>query len=276
MSDPIVPVVRPWFQDGFHRFLRPFLRRHFHSIAVERDCLMPLDMEATPPLILYGNHPSWWDPLIAHFLNRVVFPRRQFYAPIDAVALEQHGVFKKLGFYGVRLNTTEGAEKREGPKTLTGPRAFLTRSVAIATAGRTAIWITPEGRFTDVRDHAAPLMPGLPHLCRRLSDGWVVPVGVEYVFWDERLPNCLVRFGQPIAIADHPRLSKPRWRALLETQLRENQSALAENVIARRDEPFENLLSGRRGAGRFYDAMRRCKAWAQGRDFQAAHGDHFK
>lgn len=264
MTDHDVPPVKPWFQDGFHRFLRPFLRRHFHAIAVERACLDLLDLDDAPPLILYANHPSWWDPLIAHFLGRVVFPRRQFYAPIDAAALEQYGVFEKLGFYGVHLETLHGA------------RAFLKRSVAIATAGRTSIWITPEGRFADVRDHSTPLMPGLPHLCRRLNNGWVVPLAMEYAFWDERLPNCLARFGPPIAIADFPHLSKPGWCELLKTRMRENQTELATLVIARSDEPFENLLCGKAGAGGFYDAMRRLKAWARGREFQAAHGDHFK
>ena len=47
--------------------------------------------------------------MIAHFLNRTLFPTRQFYAPIDADALQQYPVFGKLGFYGVNMDTTSGA-----------------------------------------------------------------------------------------------------------------------------------------------------------------------
>ena len=92
-----VPHVAGWFQNGFHRFLRRYLKRHFHTIAIDRDSRSSLIVDDDQPLIVYGNHPSWWDPLIAHFLNRSLFPNRQFYAPIDADALEQYKVFANLG-----------------------------------------------------------------------------------------------------------------------------------------------------------------------------------
>lgn len=264
MAASDVPPVKGWFQNGFHRFLRPFLRRHFHSIAADRESLDPLDLPPGPPLIVYANHPSWWDPLVAHFLNRSVFVDRQFYAPIDAQALEQYGVFEQLGFYGVRLESLRGA------------RDFLTRSGAIATAGGTAIWITPEGRFTDVRDHSVSLMPGLPHLCRQLDAGWVVPLALEYAFWDDRLPNCFARFGPPIPLATLAKSSKPDVQRRLSDALRECQRRLADSVIARSDQPFENLLSGRAGAGTFYDTVRRWNGWIRGKQVRTSHGDHFR
>ncbi len=150
------------------RFLRPFIRRHFHAIAIERQSRCEDSLDKTAPLIVYGNHPSWWDPLVAHFLNQTLFPDRQFYAPIDQEALEQYRVLGKLGFYGVRLNTTSGAA------------AFLKQSMAILGHGGTAIWITPEGQFADARDHSAELMPGLAHLCTRMNDGWALPLALEY------------------------------------------------------------------------------------------------
>ena len=46
--------------------------------------------------------------MIAQFLNRKLFPDRQFYAPIDAKVLEHYHVHRKLGFYGIELGTSEG------------------------------------------------------------------------------------------------------------------------------------------------------------------------
>ena len=166
MAESNPPRVRSWFQSGFHAFLRPFLKRHFHAVAIDRESRFE-SLDESAPLIVYGNHPSWWDPLIAHFLNRTLFPERQFYAPIDADALQQYRVFGKLGFYGVNMDTTSGAA------------AFLKQSTAILGAReRTAIWITPEGRFSDARDHSPELMPGLAHLCNRLSEGYVLPLAI--------------------------------------------------------------------------------------------------
>jgi 1-acyl-sn-glycerol-3-phosphate acyltransferase len=259
-----VPHVPGWFQDGFHGFLRPFLARHFHGIGIHRDSLNHADIPEDEPLLIFGNHPSWWDPLIAHFLNRRLFPQRQFYAPIDAEALDQYRVFGKLGFYGVRLNTTSGAA------------AFLKQSMAILGAPGTAIWLTPEGRFSDVRDHSADLMPGLSHLCSRMQTGQVVPLALEYVFWNERLPVCLARLGEPISIQQNKDLSKPDWNRLVTQRLRDTQTELSHCAMQRSADRFENLIRGKVGAGGFYDFFRRLKSWARLKRFRPQHGNQFE
>ena len=264
MTEIKIPAVPTWFQNGFHGFLRPFLKRHFHAVAIERNAWDSFSIQDDEPLLVYGNHPSWWDPLIAHFLNRSLFPDRQFYAPIDAEALEQYGVFSKLGFYGVRLNTTSGAG------------AFLKQSTAILNSEKTAVWITPEGRFSDVRDHTATLMPGLAHLCTRLARGTVLPLALEYVFWEERLPVCLAKFGDPMKIAENHSLSKARWREDLTYALRQAQLELGALAMARSAEPFDDLIRGRAGAGFFYDSFRRLRSWTVGSKFRASHGEQFE
>ncbi|GAA5504774.1 lysophospholipid acyltransferase family protein [Novipirellula caenicola] len=260
-DDAMRPDVSGWLSRGFHRFLTPYLRRNFHSIAMMRDSLAHAAVPEGEPLILCANHPSWWDPLTAQFLNQHLFPTRQFFAPIDAAALEQYRVFAKLGFYGVKLHSSEGAA------------AFLKQSRAILHSGDAALWLTPEGRFADVRDHSAVLMPGMAHLCARMQSGYVLPIAIEYVFWEERLPECLFRVGEPFRIADHPQASKMDWQTRLTERMRENQSVLSERVIARDSQAFENILSGARGAGFVYDSMRRIKALVTGRRFKASHGN---
>ena len=264
MSEVTAPVVPAWLQNGFHRFLRPFLKRHFHAVAVESGWRESLKFEADEPLLIYGNHPSWWDPLIAHFLNRSLFPSRQFYAPIDAEALEQYSVFGKLGFYGVQMNTASGAA------------AFLKQTTAILDEGQTSIWITPEGRFSDARDHDAELMPGLAHMCSKLSRGWVVPLALEYPFWDERLPVCLAMFGKPVQIADRASCSKLEWQEMVSAELRETQNKLAKLAVARRSDPFDDLLLGKAGAGIFYDSFRRVRSVFSGKKFRNKHGEQFE
>lgn len=259
-----VPHVPGWFQDGFHGFLKPFLGRHFHAIGIHADSLPHTKVDPDQPLLIYGNHPSWWDPLIAHFLNRRLFSGRQFYAPIDAEALEQYRVFGKLGFYGVRLNSSSGAA------------AFLKQSTAILAKPGTAIWLTPEGRFSDVRDHSAELMPGLAHLCHRMERGLVIPLALEYVFWNERLPVCLARLGDPICIEQNRELTKADWNRRVTTALRETQTELSQCAMQRSADSFENLIRGRAGAGGFYDFFRRLKSWSRLKRFRPQHGNQFE
>ncbi|MCS7470240.1 lysophospholipid acyltransferase family protein [Stieleria sp. ICT_E10.1] len=260
----LVKKSAAWFLGGFHAFLRPYLRRHFHSIAIDRSTHPAADFASDAPLIVYANHPSWWDPLIAHFLHRALFPQRHFFAPIDSDALEQYSVFEKLGFYGVKLSSTSGAA------------SFLKKSVSILNQPDSAIWITPEGRFADVRDHGAELMPGLSHLCKRSDHAVALPLALEYVFWEERLPVCLVSLGVPLRTGDYPEWSKPDWAKHLAGGLRDAQTRLAELTISRSCEPFDNLLSGTRGGGWVYDSCRRVKAMLTGKSFKAGHGDQFQ
>ncbi|QDT11790.1 lysophospholipid acyltransferase family protein [Planctomycetes bacterium K23_9] len=267
-SDQSPPPVTSWLQNGFHRFLSGYLRRHFHAVAITREQRSESTISDQEPLIVYVNHPSWWDPLLAHFLNRQLFPNRQFYAPIDADALAQYRVFAKLGFFGVQSEVMAGASQ------------FLKVSKRILTAPNTALWLTPEGRFADPRDHQAPMMPGLAHVCSKMQSGCVLPLAMEYVFWEERLPVCLVQQGDPIRIADVPQQSssqdaKSHWNELLCSRLRESQIRLSQMAIARSSEPFENLLHGKKGAGVFYDTMRRLRSLASGRSVRVSHGDQF-
>ena len=263
-SFPTPPPVAAWFQGGFHAFVRPYLRRHFHSVSLCNNGESTANVPPDEPLIVYANHPSWWDPLIAHFVNKEIFDGRQFYAPIDASALAQYKVFAKLGFYGVDMGS------------ISGSAAFLKTSLGILNHGGTALWITPEGRFSDCRDHTAPLMPGLAHLCTKLDRGRVVPMVMEYVFWEERLPECLVRFGSPMVIADRRHLTKPQWTELLTQRLRDNQSRLAQDSISRDGSRFSPILRGGAGAGGVYDSFRRMGAWVTGQKFRPAHGEKLK
>jgi 1-acyl-sn-glycerol-3-phosphate acyltransferase len=267
VKSELVPVPAAWFQNGFHRFLRSYLKRHFHIVAAERGGYQRVSQicrDSRVPVIVYSNHPCWWDPLIAHFINLRMLHPRQFYAPIDANALEKYQVFAKLGFFGVDMQSNRGGA------------AFLKATASIFERPNTALWLTPEGRFADARDHDAELMPGLAHLCSRLSEAIIVPLALEYVFWEERLPECLFRIGEIVSLADHPAQSKSQWSEMLSSRMRENQLALATLVMARSSDPFVNLLSGKAGASGVYDMARRLKSWLTFRRFEAAHSDKFQ
>ena len=264
MSNDEPPPVSKWLQDGFHRFIRPMLRRHFHAIAIDQEGLPQLPNADRLPVIVYANHASWWDPLVSHFINRTLIPDRQFYAPMDADALQRYRVFAKLGFYGIEMQSSRGATE------------FLKRTRSILDHPNTAVWITPEGKFTDVRDHTSVLMPGLSHLCNQRETGSVLPLALEYVFWDERLPVCLAKFGQPIDVAEHVAYTKQQWADLLTLRLRQAQNELARRSIDRCSGPFENLLAGRSGGGFVYDSFRRAKSLLTGKSFRSSHGEQFK
>lgn len=248
----------------FQRYLGWYLPRHVHGVRLSPAGWASPSLAPDQPLVVYANHPSWWDPLIFLFLSNRFWPGRSHYGPIDATAAERYGFFRRLGFFAVERGSRAGA------------RRFLETSSAILARPSTALWITPQGELVDPRERPVRLEPGLAALARRLERGTFLPLALELPFWDEKLPEVLVRFGEPVDLQgpEGPILRSrgEEGRELLTRRLEETQDALARDVRAREEAAFDTLLTGSAGPGGVYDLWRRFKARWRGERFDPAHG----
>ena len=252
----VVPTVSPFLSWGFGWYVHRYLRRHFNAVRVAKQTKP--DLPKGEVVICYMNHPGWWDPLVGYFLNSEFLDGRTAYAPIDIQALEQYPVFRKLGFYGVDLNSFEGAKQ------------FLAITREVIKKSQVAIWITPTGRFVDVRARSE-FQPGLGHLAASAGGVMLLPVAVEYTFWEERTPEALVEFG-PVIRTTRSEQSKNDWQSELESQLASAQARLAKKAIARDASQFDVALGGQAGVGGWYDFARRTRSRLNGTDFDPRHG----
>src|ERR1700733_10753028 len=82
----------------FARYLHWYIGRHFHALRLANAGRFP---NPSGPLIIYANHASWWDPLSCIVLSRHLLPDAHHYGPMDAVALQHYGMFRKLGMFPV-------------------------------------------------------------------------------------------------------------------------------------------------------------------------------
>jgi hypothetical protein len=196
--------------------------------------------------------------MIGIVLSAQLGDRDQF-AAIDAVAVERYGFFKRLGFVGVDTTSLRGAAR------------FLRAGQAILAEPGRVFWVTAQGRFTDVRERPLNLRSGVGHLAARLDRGWVVPLALEYVFWNERTPEALARFGEPLRIAEHPGLDGKEWVRLIEEGLTRTLDGLNTEAMSRDPAKFTAVVSGKTGVGGAYDMWRRVKAWARGERFDPSH-----
>ena len=250
------PANVAWLRRGFVFYLHRFFAKGFTAVRTSREGRLPDDPDR--PLVVYSNHPSWWDPIHFAMLAHYELRGRPIYGPMDAEALEQYKMFKKLGVFGVERSAA-------------GAARFLRTSLAILEQPGASLWLTAEGTFTDPRKRPIELMGGVGHLARRLQRGWVVPLALEYPFWNERLPECLSRFGEPIDVAAHD-LDSDGWTALLRDRLENTLDELAAQAHTRDPQHFRTLLAGRTGIGGFYDLWRWMGAAFRGQRFDAAHG----
>lgn len=247
----------PFLVKLFTRYCRGYLRRNFHALRLSR-AGRPLD-ERGGPLVVVLNHPSWWDPLVCLLLAELM-PQRQAYGPMDAAALRKYRFFERLGFFGVEAGTRQGGQ------------AFLRTAIAILGQAGSALWITGQGQFTDPRERPTRLRPGVGHLVRRLENATVLPLALEYPFWQERFPEALARFGEPLYVARGRDRTADEWMTAIEASLQATQDALADEAKLRDPTRFDTLIGGKAGVGGIYDLWRRFKARLRGERFQRAHG----
>lgn len=259
LPDPVRRYSAPLFT-GFVRYLRWYAGRHFHSVRVS---LEGVPWTATGrPLVIYSNHPSWWDPLVFMLLGDALFPGRRGYGPMDAKSLARYPVLERLGIFAI------------DPTSARGGVAFMVQAQRIL-AGRTAIlWLTAQGAFTDARQRPIALRPGLGQLALRVPGVVVVPLAVEYPFWNESRPEALCRFGSPLVIdeLDAKQRSAQTLNAVFERALSRTMDQLSHESQQRDPALFRALLRGRSGVGGIYDVWRRLRAWSRGRSFEASHG----
>ena len=230
------------------------LRRKFHTLRVARGGWPALP--ADRPVIVYSNHPSWWDPVLYFLLQRRCFPGCAGFGPMNGAALGRYGLFRRLGVFAAD----------PGPR---GAARFLDVATRVLADPGRVLWVTAEGAFTDARARPLRLRPGIAHLARNIPRAVLVPLALEYTFWNESKPEALVRFGAPLA-ADRG-VAVADWTARLEAALGETMDALADAAITRDPTRFDLLARGEVGVGGPYDAWRRLRAAAGGRRFDPSH-----
>ena len=247
-----VPPISAWTLRLFRAVVRRYFRRHFRAVMALHDERLA---HASGPLIVYANHSSWWDPMVCFLLASVLLPQRRHYAPMDAAALARYPILRRLGMFPVEMNGARGAAQ------------FLRTSQAILESGG-VLWMTPQGRFADVRE---PLVfkPGLGALALRIPGATLLPLGIEYTFWDERLPEALLHFGDPLLLDANTSVEQATRQ--LEGALSEAMRTLQAASMTREASAFRVLLTGGRGTGGIYALVRRARGIFTGSSAQVDH-----
>lgn len=254
-----VPGRSPWMFRAFRKYGLRYVAKHFHAVRLSRSGYRPPE-GLTGPVVIVVNHPSWWDPMTGLVLSKLWPEHARHYAPIEAAGLAKYPFLEKLGFFGIESETTRGGI------------LFLRRSLAALADPDGVLWVTAQGRFADVRERPTRIKPGVGHLVQRLTQGSVVPLALEYPFWNESKPEALARFGPPMALDEA--MQADAWTERIERALQETQDVLAEDGLSRDPSRFETLLSGAAGVGGVYDLWRRAKSAILGKKFVAQHGSH--
>ena len=179
---------------------------------------------------------------------------------MEAHSLKRYAIFERVGAFGIDLDSARGGV------------TFLVQARRILADHRNILWLTAEGTFTDVRRRPVEIQQGLAYLARVSVGAVVLPLALEYPFWNESRPEALCRFGEPFEIrgSDASRTSA-ELNAMFARALAQTMEKLSQESIQRSPLGFQSLLKGSSGVGGVYDEWRRLRSWSRGKRFNASH-----
>lgn len=204
----------------------------------------PLPHPADGPLIVYLNHPSWWDGYMAFLLSRVVL-RDGFepYVMMDERELRRYRFFAWCGSFSIDRQDARSAMRSV---------AYIARM--LGARRERALWIFPQGELTPNDRRPLTIYPGVAHVVRRVGGALLWPVALRYEFRGEQRPEAFIRAGPPHYAA--AQLDTRALSAEVGRRLTHSVDALRDEVNAGNLEGYGTLLHGRPGVNRLFDAWR--------------------
>jgi hypothetical protein len=209
------------------------VRRSFTAVRALpgfADTLRALDAHPGPAIVCM-THTAWWDPILTLILQRALLPSRTFVGPMDRAQLEKFAFFRKIGVFGV---------DPDNPASLDAMGAYLAEH--FRTAPRAGVWITPQGRFADVRTPIV-IRPGVSALCAHTPGARVVAIAVEYGFWFDQHPEVFVA-AHPVEPAG---TSTTDWHRAITAAMTRAAAELASAVQSRDPSRFVPVVAQREG-----------------------------
>ena len=255
--DPLAAYSPPHLAFYDVAFTR-FFRRHMHALRMPPWGFpeMPLGL----PLVVFANHPSWWDGVAFMLLSRRLFAGRRAFVPMEAAALDRYRFMRRLGVFGVEPSSPRGAV------------AFLRIATRVLAPERAdMLWMNAPGRFSDPRERPVPIAPGLARLPELAPQACYLPLALDYPFWSERKPEMLAAFGPPLRGAALQAMPREARAEAFAAALGGVMDRLAEEAIWRDPARFRVVEQGREGMGGIYDHWRHLRARLAGRHFDPRH-----
>jgi 1-acyl-sn-glycerol-3-phosphate acyltransferase len=215
---------------------------HFSRVWLRVDG--PIPSPAEGPLIIYLNHPSWWDGYMAIVLHRMVLANRfQGFCMMEEKQLRRYRFFTWIGAFSV-----DRADARSAMDSV----AYIGR--LLAERRDRALAIFPQGEIAPNDRRPLTMFSGMAHVARRAGGATLWPVALRYELRGEQRPEAFIRAGPAhYAPAD---LDTRALTAESGARLTAACDALRDEVNSAQLEGYRVLLRGRPGPDKLFDAAR--------------------
>lgn len=170
------------FERIFALYNRNLLKRRFHSFQISG--LQTLKIRSAGlPTIIYANHSSWWDGLVAFHVSEKL--KMDSFIMMEEKHLKKFFLFRRLGAFSVIRE-----KPFEAIKSINYAARLLKEKPS------RVLWIFPQGKI--IPNDLRPLIffSGISKIIEKVGECLVVPFAVRYEFLNEYKPEIFVKAGK--------------------------------------------------------------------------------
>ena len=217
-----------WFEEIFAVYNRNLLRRRFHSLRVSGlDFLKSRKPDL--PFLIYANHSSWWDGLVAFQISRRI--GSDSFMLMEEKQLKKLFLFRRLGAFSVVRENP-----REAVKSI-----YYAADLLKENSNRT-LWIFPQGEILPNDKRPLSFYNGVSRVVEKAGRVLTVPAAMRYEFRGEFKPEIFVKIGSPQLIAAEKDSSAKALTKQFEQRLTEILDALKADVLAKTFDDYEKIV----------------------------------
>ena len=215
------------FDKIFAVYNQNLFRRRFNSLRVSGLNFLR-ERDKNFPLLIYANHSSWWDGLVAFQISRRA--KLDSYIMMEEKQLRKLRLFRRLGAFSVVRE-----KPREAMKSINYAVELLRENP------RRAVWIFPQGEILPNDIRPLRFYNGLTKIIEKIGNCYAVPIAMRYEFLGEFKPEIFVKIGEPEFIKIDENFHSKNSTSAFEKQLAENLNVLKTQVFIEKTEVFRKI-----------------------------------
>jgi len=215
-----------WFESLFAIYNRNLLKRRFNSMQISNAEVLHNEM----PQIIFPNHSSWWDGLVAFEISKMV--NADLFVMMEEKQLRKLSLFRRLGAFSI---------VRENPR-----QAFESLNYAAnllnENSGRT-LWIFPQGKILPNDLRPLNFYRGLARIVEKVGECRVVPCAIRYEFLGHFKPDIFVKLGEPEIYNRSRKIDSKNLTVHYESKLIETLDNLKQDIVSNELSEYKTLFN---------------------------------